>query len=177
MRRLRAAIWVFSNLLRSKQTEMIKHDLKWLVDKLGPLRDLDVFLNTKVNRLASAEPPISGLADLTSELSYRRDIAAEAAKTAVASSRYRLLIFNALEWIEDGTWLKRASTRGSQRAKSFAIDLLALRAKKAKRRSKKVRKLNVRDRHKLRIAMKKLRYMADFFESLFAGSVNSKVLP
>ena len=176
VRRLRAAIWVFSKLLRSKQTEMIKHDLKWLVGKLGPVRDLDVFLNTKVNRLASAEPPISGLADLTSELIYRRDLAAEAAKTAVASSRYRLLIFNALEWIEDGTWLKRASTRGSQRAKSFAIDLFDRRAKKAKRRSKKVRKLNVRDRHKLRIAMKKLRYTADFFESLFTGSANSKVL-
>jgi inorganic triphosphatase YgiF len=91
VRRLRAAIWAFSKLLRSKQTELIKHDLKWLVAKLGPVRDLDVFLNTKVNRLASAEPPISGLADLMSELIYRRGLAAEAAKTAVASSRYRLL--------------------------------------------------------------------------------------
>ena len=176
VRRLRAAIWVFSKLLRSKQTEMIKHDLKWLVGKLGPVRDLDVFLNTKVNRLASAEPPISGLADLTSELIYRRDLAAEAAKTAVVSSRYRLLIFNVLEWIEDGTWLKRSSARGNQRTKSFAVRLFDRRTKKAKRRSKKVNKLNVNDRHKLRIAMKKLRYSVYFFESLFGDSANVMAL-
>jgi inorganic triphosphatase YgiF len=176
VRRLRAAIWVFSKLLQSKQTEMIKRDLKWLAEKLGPVRDLDAFLDTKVNRLASAEPPIAGLADLISELIYRRDLAAEAAKIAVASARYRFLIFNALEWIEDGTWLKRASIRGNQRTKSFAIHLFDRRIKKAKGRAKNVRKLNVRDRHKLRIAMKKLRYTADFFESLFSGSANAKAL-
>jgi len=176
VRRLRAAIWVFSNLLRSKQTEMIKRDLKWLAGKLAPLRDLDVFLNTKVDRLARAEPPIIGLAELTSELVYRRDLAADAAKTAVASSRYRLFIFNALEWIEDGNWLKRASTRCDQRAKSFAIHLFDRQTKKAKTRLEKMRKLNVRERHKLRIAMKKLRYSVYFFESLFGDSANAKAL-
>src|SRR5260221_3642064 len=97
VRRLRAAIWVFSDLLRCQQTETIKKDLKWLAGKLGPVRDLDVFLNTKVKRLAAAEPPIAGLTDLTRELEYRRALAAESARTAVASSRYRLLIFNSLE--------------------------------------------------------------------------------
>ena len=76
VRRLRAAIWVFSKLLRCKQTEMIKRDLKWLSEKLGPVRDLDTFLMTKINRLASAEPPITGLPDLTREIEYRRAIAA-----------------------------------------------------------------------------------------------------
>lgn len=176
VRRLRAAIWVFSELLRSKQTELIKNELKWLAGKLGPVRDLDVFLNTKVTRLASAASPISGLADLTTELVYRRDLAAEAAKKACASSRYRRLIFNALEWIENGIWLKRSSTLGNQRTKSFATHLFDRRIKMVKERSNKVNKLNVRDRHKLRIATKKLRYTADFFQSLFGGSANSKAL-
>ena len=82
------------------------------------MRDLDVFLNTKVKRLAKAEPPIAGLADLVGELEYRRAVAAEAAKAAIASSRYRLLIFNALEWIEDGDWLKRRSVYNRRRAKT-----------------------------------------------------------
>ena len=43
VRRLRAAIWVFSDLLRSQQTETIRQDLKWLAGKLGPVRDFDVF--------------------------------------------------------------------------------------------------------------------------------------
>src|SRR5437763_189491 len=70
VRRLRAAIWVFSDLLQCQQTEAIKQDLKWLAGKLGPVRDLDVFLDTKVKRLAEAEPPIAGLADLVGELDY-----------------------------------------------------------------------------------------------------------
>jgi inorganic triphosphatase YgiF len=175
VRRLRAAIWVFSKLLRGKQTETIKHDLKWLTGKLGPVRDLDVFLNTKVNRLANAEPPIAGLADLVGELDYRRALAAEAAKSAVASSRYRLLIFNTLEWIEDGAWLKRSPGRTDQRIEPFVADLLMRRTKKTRKRAKKLRNLNVHDRHKLRIAMKKLRYTIYFFESLF-GSQKTKAL-
>jgi CHAD domain-containing protein len=130
VRRLRAAIWVFSKLLRSKQTEMIKRDLKWLAGKLGPVRDLDVFLNTKVHRLASAQPPISGFSELTSELVYRRDIAADAAKSAISSPRYRLLVFNALEWIEDGRWLKQHSIRGDQRTQPHAVHLFDRRTKK-----------------------------------------------
>ena len=122
VRRLRAAISVFSELLHCKQTGTIKQDLKWLAGKLGPVRDLDVFLDTKVKRLAGAEPAIAGLADLVNELEYRRAVAAEAAKAAIASSRYRLLILSALEWIEDGAWLKRLSGRSDQRVKPFARD-------------------------------------------------------
>jgi triphosphatase len=177
VRRLRAAISVFSEQLRCEQTEAIRQDLKWLAGKLGPVRDLDVFLSTKVKRLAAAEPPIAGLADLVGELEYRRAVAAEAAKTAIASSRYRLLIFNALEWIEDGAWLKRRSVHNGRRAKPFASDLLARRIAKAKKRAKHIRHLNVHDRHELRIAMKKLRYSIYFFESLFHGDATAKALP
>jgi CHAD domain-containing protein len=176
VRRLRAAIWVFSDLLRCQQTETIKQDLKWLAGKLGPVRDLDVFLNTKVKRLAEAEPPIAGLADLVAELDYRRAVTAEAAKAAIAGSRYRLLILNALEWIEDGAWLKRRSARRDQRVTPFAAELFARRIAKAKKRAKHIRGLSVHDRHKLRIAMKKLRYSIYFFESLFDGHASAKAL-
>ncbi len=176
VRRLRAAIWVFSKLLRSKQTEVIKRDLKWLAGKLGPVRDLDVFLNTKVHQLAGAQPPISGFSELTSELVYRRDLAADAAKSAISSPRYRLLVLNALEWIEDGRWLKQLSVRGDQRIQPHAVHLFDRRTKKAKRRLKKVRKLNDHDRHELRIAIKKLRYTVYFFESLFVNSAGAKAL-
>jgi triphosphatase len=174
VRRLRAAIWVFSKLLRSKQTEMIKRDLKWLAGKLGPVRDLDVFLDTKVHRLAGAQPAISGFSELTSELVYRRDLAADAAKSAISSPRYRLLVFNALEWIEDGHWLKQL--RGDQRTRPYAAHLFNRWTKKAKQRLKKVRRLDDHDRHQLRIAIKKLRYAVYFFESLFGDSGSAKAL-
>ena len=176
VRRLRACLWVFSDLLRSKQTEAIKQDLKWLGAKLGPVRDLDVFLATRVKRLETADPPIAGLGDLVSELEYRRAVAAEAAKAAIASARYRLLILNALEWIEDGAWLKLRPALRNGKIKPFAAELLANRIAKAKKRGKHISKLGVHDRHKLRIAMKKLRYSIYFFESLFGGHASKKAL-
>ncbi len=176
VRRLRAAIWVFSDLLRCRQTETIRQDLKWLAGKLGPVRDFDVFLSTQVKQLETADPPIAGLADLVAELEYRRAVAAEAAKTAIASARYRLLILNALEWIEDGVWLKQRSTHRDQPVKPFAVQLFARRIAKAKKRAKDIGRLNVHDRHKLRIAMKKLRYSIYFFEGLFDNRAAAKVL-
>src|SRR5205085_5284976 len=158
VRRLRAAIWVFSDLLRSRQTEAIRRDLKWLAGKLGPVRDFDVFLSTQVKRLETADPPVAGIADLVAELEYRRTVAAEAAKAAIASARYRLLILNALEWIEDGAWLKKRTMHRDQPAKTFAAQLFDRRIAKARKRARDIAKLSVHDRHKLRIAMKKLRY-------------------
>lgn len=176
VRRLRAALWVFSDLLRCKQTESIRSDLKWLAGKLGPVRDLDVFLATRVKRLEAADPPIAGLGDLVAELEYRRAVAAEAAKAAIASARYRLLILNALEWIEDGAWLKLRPALRNQRIKPFAADLFTRRIAKARKRARDIGKLSVPDRHKLRIAMKKLRYSIYFFESLFDSQACQKAL-
>lgn len=176
VRRLRAALWVFADLLRSKQTESIRRDLKWLAGKLGSVRDLDVFLATRVKRLEAADPPITGLGDLVAQLEYRRAVAAEAAKAAVASARYRLLILNVLEWIEDGAWLKLRPALRNQRVKPFAADLFDRRIAKAKKRAKNIGKLSVHDRHKLRIAMKKLRYSIYFFESLFDDQAGGKAL-
>lgn len=176
VRRLRAALWVFSELLRCKQTDGIKNDLKWLADKLGPVRDLDVFLATRVKRLEEADPPIAGLGDLVAELEYRRTVAAEAAKAAIASARYRLLILNALEWIEGGAWLKLRPALRQQRIRPFAADLLHRRIAKIKKRAREIGTLNVPDRHKLRIAMKKVRYSIYFFESLFDGHGSQKAL-
>jgi inorganic triphosphatase YgiF len=176
VRRLRAALWVFSDLLRSQQTDSIKRDLKWLAARLGAVRDLDVFLATRIKRLEAADPPIPGLADLVAELGYRRAVAAEAAKAAVASARYRLLMLNILEWIEDGAWLRLRPMLRKRRIKPFAAELFDRRMAKAKKRARTIADLNAYDRHELRIALKKLRYAIYFFESLFSDGAGTKAL-
>jgi triphosphatase len=168
VRRLRATISVFAELLHGKQTEQLTRDLKWLTGKLGPVRDLDVFIQTKVKQLDGVELPIPGLPELLRELDYRRALAADSAKDAIATPRYRFLIFNALEWIENGDWLKK-SRQGEQQIKPFAAHLFTRRTREARKKSKHIGRLDPRRRHKLRIAMKKLRYAIYFFESLFEG--------
>ncbi len=51
--------------------------------------------------------------------------------------------------------------------KLSATDILARRTKKVGKKAKRLRKLDSEQRHKIRIAIKKLRYACDFFESLF----------
>jgi inorganic triphosphatase YgiF len=176
VRRLRAAIAVFSELLDCKQTEQIKRDLKWLAGKLAPVRDLDVFLKGKIEAFEGSDAPTAGLPELKSELIYRRDIAAEQAKAAIATARYRLLIFNVLEWIEDGKWLRQSRARGNRKIRPFAADLFERRTRKARRKAKRAGKVDAHARHRLRIAIKKLRYALYFFETLYSHDGSAKAL-
>jgi inorganic triphosphatase YgiF len=176
VRRLRAAIAVFSELLDCTQTEQIKRDLKWLAGKLAPVRDLDVFLRGKIELFEASDSPTAGLSELKSELIYRRDIAADSAKAAIATARYRLLIFNILEWIEDGKWLKRSHSQGNRKIRPFVADLFERRTKKARRKAKRAGEIDAHTRHKLRIAIKKLRYALYFFETLYSHDGSAKAL-
>jgi inorganic triphosphatase YgiF len=174
VRRLRAAMAVFSELLDGEQTEQIKRDLKWLAGKLGPVRDLDVFLKGKIEAFEGSDSPTAGLPELKSELTYRRDIAAESAKAAIATARYRLLILSILEWIEDGKWLRRP--HGKRKIRTFAADLFERRTAKARSKAKKAGEVDAHARHKLRIAIKKLRYALYFFETLYSHNGSAKAL-
>src|SRR5262249_30859331 len=48
LRRLRAAISIFSDIVSGMETERIKDELKWIAGELGPARDLDVFVSGTV---------------------------------------------------------------------------------------------------------------------------------
>ena len=64
----------------------------------------------------------------------------------------------------------------SKSIEKFAAKVLARRTKKANTEAAKLRELDPKQRHKLRIALKKLRYGGDFFESLFVDRKTQKRL-
>src|SRR5450830_863287 len=55
------------------------------------------------------------------------------------------------------------------RGRGLGQAALARRSKKAMKKANKFEELDAHQRHKLRIAIKKLRYSTDFFYSLFSG--------
>jgi inorganic triphosphatase YgiF len=178
LRRLRAAISLFGDLLDDPQTKRIKRELKWLTDELGPARDLDVYIRSSIRPLRrelqskSPElPPKPGLQELEKGLEARRARAFNQARKAVGSERYRALMLDTLRWLESGDWAtcgdKDARARRERSARAFAREEIGRRVKKAREKAKHLADLDPRQRHKLRIAIKKLRYAGDFFESLF----------
>jgi inorganic triphosphatase YgiF len=178
LRRLRAAISLFGALLDDPQTERIKRELKWLTNELGPARELDVYvagnirpLRRELERKPRRLSPRRGLRELEKELEARRSRAFDRARKAVASERYRALVLDTLHWLESGDWAtsggKLARARRNRSALAFAREELGPRMNKASKKAKRLADLDPRQRHKVRIAIKKLRYAGNFFESLF----------
>jgi inorganic triphosphatase YgiF len=173
LRRLRAAIALFSDLLDDEETARLKGELKWLTGELGPARDLDVYVTGNIEPLQRSLPDKGGLEALQRDLDARRAGAFARARHAVSSPRYRTLLLDTLGWIEAGQWTASGdeliAARRCRNARDFARDELGRRARKARKKARKLAKLDARGRHKLRIGIKKMRYAADFFAGLFDG--------
>jgi inorganic triphosphatase YgiF len=169
LRRLRAAISLFGSMLAGKETEHIKTELRWLTEQLGPARDLDVLAKEAVAPLRAANPDQPEIAVLERDVQRERDHDVEGARAAVRSKRCRKAVLATALWLIDGRWSRAAAPdRGRSRAVvAVATDILDRRTKKVIKRARNLRSLDARDRHRLRIAIKKLRYATEFFSSLF----------
>ncbi len=170
LRRLRAAISLFSVLLRDRQTAAIKTELKWLAGELGPARELEVLVSRVV---APVKRPRRwrGMPSLSCEIAERRDAALTRAQSAVQSARFRALTIDVAMWLEAGSWTNPPDNlvrdRGDQAIETFASEQLTRRWRKLRRKARALSKLDARSRHKLRIQTKKLRYATEFFGALF----------
>lgn len=172
LRRLRAALSLFKPLVPGAETEAIKAELKWLTDALGPARELDVLIGKSVEP-ARKTAPAKEIRVLARGLKADRDVVFDKAADAVASERYRALGLKTALWIIDGEWSHNGDALAvalrDRPAADFAAEILDKRLKKIMARVRRLETLDPRRRHKLRIAVKKLRYGGSFFAGLFTG--------
>ena len=172
LRRLRAAISIFKGILQDRQSETIKAELKWLTEQLAPARDYDVFLEDSVASKSQSQP--GQMAALHAVLLQQRDIGFAKARDAVASERYRRLVLGAALWLASGNWSRYQDSgrrrRRARSAKDMAREILTKRTKKIVKKIKVLKTLDAAHRHKLRIAIKKLRYATEFFDTLFPAN-------
>jgi triphosphatase len=175
MRRLRAAISLFRDVTADAGRESVKTELKWIANALGAARDLDVFLGKTLGPLRDANPGAADLSELAAAIEARRDKAYDKALEAVASPRFRALVLDTAAWIETGAWLGTGHPALRDRpVEAFAAKELSRRAKKVSRRGAGLEHLDPEARHRVRIEIKKLRYAAEFFASLFDGKAKTK---
>jgi triphosphatase len=171
LRRLRAALSLFKVLLQDGESAAIKKELKWLTEQLGPAREFDVFMRDSV---APLEEAASEIRLLRQDLETRRDEGFEQARAAIGSERYRKLVLKTLFWLFDGAWSRADDdlliAQRARCAADFVCETMDARLHKIIKRSRKLRHLHPHKRHKLRIAVKKLRYAGEFFASLFKAA-------
>jgi inorganic triphosphatase YgiF len=173
LRRLRAAISLFDEMLPKAGTTRIKTELKWLTGELARARELDVFLKERVQPLARKSGPKRGARAIEAEFTASRNSALEHARRVIGTSRYRQLLIRTLEWLETRRPVTDADAQTS--IGRFADDVLERRIRKARKQGRRLDQLSPRARHKLRIKIKKIRYALEFFESLYARRDRKKL--
>jgi triphosphatase len=173
LRRLRAAISLFGDMLADPQTQEMKAQFRSINNELAPAREFDVFLERVVTPVAEDRSGGPGVAVLTAELQQERAEAFDRARAAVESARFRKLMIDTAAWIETGDWCNAAddcvSTLRERAIAVLAADELNRCWKRILKRGARLDHLDEEGRHRLRIQAKKLRYATEFFAEAFPG--------
>lgn len=174
-RRLRVALTSFGGDFRTPALESLRARAKKLSEKLGPARDLDVFVNELLEPAAEASDSHSAFDHLRLHAAAARRNAWDYAVAHVSSPGFASFMADFGEALDRRIWFE-ASGRGKatkghiafeMRAVNVANRMLNHRFKHAKKRGKHLNELSDEQRHKLRIALKKMRYTTEFFSPFY----------
>ena len=171
---LRTVILFFSPMVHDAVRDEVRDELKWLNGELGAARDLDVAVD-RIKSLDKKQPQATAALNSWNEKRAEAHLYLE---RMLSSVRYRWLIDQTSGWIENGPW---ATKKGKLAAKERASPIGAYSAarideweEKLLKRSRKLRSMGTRKRHRLRLFNKKLSYSIDSLEDLFADKKFSK---
>jgi len=171
---LRTAILFFSPMVHDEVRDEVRDELKWLNSELGAARDLDVAVD-RVKMLDKRQPQAAAALGSWNE---KCNEGHRHLTRMLNSVRYRWLVDQTSGWIENGPWSMK---KGKQAAQERASPLGAYSAAKLEewegellKKSRKLRKMGTRKRHRLRLFNKKLTYSINALEDLFTDRKFSK---
>ena len=179
LRRLRAALQATGDEFQVRALESLRERAKNLADVLGSTRELDVFATELLTPVedAAKKPGLPQLRMILEELrreSWTHTVA------VVRSDDFTGFLLDLAATIESRVWRESASleqlTAFLRPARELASETLDASLKQACKRAKHLSSLNVHERHRLRIALKRLRYSAEFFAPLFPNKQVSSFL-
>jgi CHAD domain-containing protein len=154
LRRLRAAFGLFKSAVDGPVVRALSAEAKWLAGECAPARDLHVFLN---ETLSDVPPNIRRIGNRLAKTHLER------ARSALSGARFE----GFHRQLEAFIALSPAST--DKHLDEFARNELGKRHDKVVHRGRRLGSLDERRLHRLRIAIKKLRYAADFLRPAFAS--------
>jgi inorganic triphosphatase YgiF len=167
VRRLRAILSAFGPMLPDEQKQWVSQELRWFGDVLGEARNLDVFTAELVAPARDALPFASELERLAQAAQRQRKAARVAVANAISSTRYTEALLALLRWFDGGDWHLAAAETLHAPIETLAPALLDRFLAKAEKRAKNFARQSPKKRHRLRIALKKLRYTAELFAPLY----------
>ncbi len=171
LRRLRVALASFGKEFRGPAIDALRMRAKILAQGLSRARDMDVFLDELFEPAAHANGSLEAFSVLRERAHAARRDAWEGAVHEASGMAFHTFLHDLAEVIDTRQWRDQASpgviALFDAPARDLANHMLAMRLKQAKKRAKGLNSLSEPERHHLRIALKKMRYTADFFASLY----------
>lgn len=170
-RRIRSVVSSLKEMLPVEDRDWIAEEVGWIARTLGPARNLDVFAGELLPSARTGLPDEPGWSDLGATLdSFRREAYSQV-RDAIFAQRYAAAMLRLSRWFEASGWRWNQTAEQAALGKSpigeIAPHVLDRRQRRVRQRSKRFADRTPPERHKLRIAVKKLRYTTELFGSLF----------
>jgi inorganic triphosphatase YgiF len=181
LRRLRAALRLFRRVCEIPEDLLAK--LRALAAALGPARDWDVLCSETLQPIAAHYPDAAGWQQGLAALEAQRAEMHASMQVTLQQAHPGAWLLACQRWLLQRGWRLNAAGRAAAEAQRFVqlspLDKWARRALQKGQRpvirgARAFGELNAFQRHRLRIAVKRQRYAAEFFQGLFAGRKHSR---
>jgi CHAD domain-containing protein len=175
LRRLRAALALFHRSLPCAEFENFRAEAKRIAGALAPARDLDAFRQLvedgPLTRYADEDESFKALLTMVEE---QRVAAYEIAQKIIDDPSTTRFVLKLRAFLAHRTWRNALSdaelSRLTEPATLFAYETLEWLHKRTLKRGRKLLRQSPEERHRVRIALKNVRYTAEFFGSFFDGA-------
>jgi inorganic triphosphatase YgiF len=171
LRRLRAALDLMRSVGPLNKVEALRAEARWLTQNLSAARDWDIFQAGTLPTIAKACSQVAGFAALRDAAERRRTAAYNGVRSALAERRASSFLIVLGGWIEARGWRSDVAADAlgqlAEPALTFARRMLSNQYAKVLKRGRRLKSLDAEERHHLRLAVKKLRYVAEFLLPLY----------
>jgi triphosphatase len=171
LRRLRSAFDLMRSAGSLARLEALRSDASWLARNLSAARDWDIFQTGTLPTIAKACPSIAGFDALEQAAEERRSAAYRNVRDVMADRRCARFVIELGGWIEARGWRSDVAPESlgqlAEPAINFAGRLLTERHAKVLKRGRGFKSLDPEERHRVRLALKKLRYAVDFLLPMY----------
>jgi len=175
LRRLHVALYAFGDEFRTPALKELRKRSKAFTDAIAPARDLDVFLEELLPEPEAGGGSAEAFTLLRERAEKSRATAWDQAVDHVSSAQFSAFLDDVAAAAETHSWFAHAVGPTAYKAhftadapvKPTASRMLDGHLLRVSKRGRHMKSLDEHDRHRLRIALKKLRYAAEFFEPLY----------
>ncbi|MBC9875818.1 CHAD domain-containing protein [Bradyrhizobium sp. INPA01-394B] len=178
LRRLRSAMDLMRSVVSLNKLDLFRSEARWLAQNLSPARDWDVFQQDTLRIVAKGCPSIAGFDALESAVEQRRGASYDKVRQVLADRRTSYFLIGLGGWIEARGWRSDVAPEHlgqlAEPATNFAQRILSAQHAKVLKRGRRFKSRSTEERHRVRLAAKKLRYVADFLLPLYGERKSTK---